>query len=344
MSIIGSMTRPTIMDVARKCGVSKTTVSVILNDSPASSRVPKETQDRVRATAESLGYRPNWRARALASRRTHMIGVLYAPPMPLIVRGNYEGIMAGINEVLSANKYHMLYVPLGERTDEWSQILLDQRMDGCLVLSRVREPLHQILEQRKLLASLVNADTDLPYPHVLADDYGGATMAVEHLLSLGHQRVAFLLGKQPPHYSVTQRQGGYEDVMRKQSSGGFVKVYADDGDQLVRDVKQMSPNERPTAVLVYTHFLAIKLLQKLWEAGLRVPQDLSVVTFGNAYPVEDVIPPLTAVALPTEQMGRNAAEMLLEQIETSGAAEPKREVMKETLVVRRSTGPVPSRG
>src|SRR4029453_10674994 len=121
------MPRPTIMDVARKCGVSKTTVSVILNESPASSRVPKDTQDRVRAAAEKLGARPNWPARALASRKTHTIGVLYAPPMPLVVRGNYEGIMVGINETLSKNRYHVMFVPLGEDPAERGDLLMDQR-------------------------------------------------------------------------------------------------------------------------------------------------------------------------------------------------------------------------
>ena len=99
--------------------------------------------------------------------------------------------------------------------------------------------------------------------------------------------------------------------------------------------------QRSTAVLVYTHYLAIKLLQKAWEAGLRVPNDLSVVTFSNSYPVEDVIPPLTTVALPTEEMGRMAAEMVLEQIETNGEAAPRRVVLKETLIVRKSTAPAP---
>ena len=100
MSIIDDMGRPTITDVAKKSGVSKTTVSVILNKSPASERVSRETQDRVRLVAEQLGYRPNWRACALSNQRTHTIGVLYTPPMPIVVRGNYEGIMIGINEVL----------------------------------------------------------------------------------------------------------------------------------------------------------------------------------------------------------------------------------------------------
>src|SRR4030095_11444737 len=141
MGIVTPMKRPTIQDVAQSCGVSKSTVSVILNDSPASTRVPPETQQRVRDAAVRLGYRPSWRARALASRRTHTIGVLYAPPMPLIVRGNYEGIMAGINETLTRHGYHMMFVPLGEDPATWGDLLMDQRLDGCLVLSRLYHPL-----------------------------------------------------------------------------------------------------------------------------------------------------------------------------------------------------------
>src|SRR3954467_10421735 len=183
------MVRPTIMDVARKCGVSKTTVSVILNDSPASSRVPKETQQRVRTIADELGYRPNWRARALANRRTHMIGVLYAPPMPLVVRGNYEGILAGIHEVLGAQGYHLLMVPLGDRPAEWEEILGDQRMGGAIVLSRLRKDLGELVMRFRLPVALVNADTSLPLPCVVPDDRGGAVDSTRHLIQLGHERI-----------------------------------------------------------------------------------------------------------------------------------------------------------
>jgi LacI family transcriptional regulator len=333
------------MDVARKCGVSKTTVSVILNESPASSRVPKETQDRVRAAAENLGYRPNWRARALASRKTHTIGVLYAPPMPLVVRGNYEGIMVGINEVLSQRGYHMLFVPLGENTDEWGRLLLDQRMDGCLVLSRLREPLGEIIKAGRLRAALVNADSDQNLPIVIADDYDGTMQMMEHLLSLGHKRITFLVGKQPPHYSLTQRRDAYKASMRDAGLEAHVNIVESDLDDFVAGLRSsIASNDvkkRPTAVLVYTHYLAIKLLQKCWEGGMRVPQDLSVATYSNAFPVEDVIPPLTTMALPTEQMGREAAEMVIEQVETDGAAQPRRAVLKETLIKRQSTAAPP---
>ena len=80
------------------------------------------------------------------------------------------------------------------------------------------------------------------------------------------------------------------------------------------------PDARPSAVIVYTHFMAMRLIRLLWEIGIKVPEELSVVTFSNASPVEDFIPPLTTMALPTEEMGRSAAEMVLEQINTQGKA------------------------
>ena len=338
MGIISQMGRPTINDVARKSGVSKTTVSVILNQSPASSRVSAETQDRVRKIAEQLGYRPNWRARALSSQRTHTIGVLYTPPMPIVVRGNYEGIMIGINEVVHEHGYHLLFVPLGEDPVEWESMLLDQRMDGCLVLSRMREPLPALLKKGRLPVTLVNAHSNHNLPTVIADDLEGAKESTRHLLSLGHRDIIFLLSHQPAHYSIDQRQQGYAEVMCEAGLHEHVRVFGGSVEEFAQWLKQSQP--RPTAVVVFTHFTAVKLLQVLWEMNLRVPDDLSITTFSNAYPVEDVIPPLTTVALLTEQMGRAAAEMLLEQIETGGTAAARCEVLKEQLIVRRSTAAV----
>jgi LacI family transcriptional regulator len=334
--MIQSMTRPTIADVARACGVSKTTVSVILNNSLASSsaRVSADTEQRVRDAAAKLGYLPSWRGRALSNQRTRMIGVLYAPPMPLVVRGNYEGIMAGINEILHKQGYHMLFVPLDEDPKAWGEVLLDQRMDGCVVLSRLREPLAALLKQGRLPCALVNADSDYPVPQVIADEYDGAQQSVRHLAELGHRKIAMLFGNAPPHFSVTQRQRGYSDAMR--DAGLSKQIQIIEG-PLEDFVKLMHSDLRPTAVIVYMHFFAMKLIRMLWESGIKVPEQLSVSTFNNASPIEDFIPPLTTMALPTEEMGRVAAQMVLEQIETSGKAPPRRAVLKEQLIVRKST-------
>ena len=338
MSIIDSMGRPTIKDVAAKSGVSKTTVSVILNQSPASARVSRQTQDRVKLVAEQLGYRPNWRARALSNQRTHTIGVLYTPPMPLIVRGNYEGIMIGINQVLHKEGYHLLLVPLGENPDEWGSVLLDQRMDGCLVLSRLRDPLPALLKKSRLPTTLVNADPAHGLPVVVADDYEGAVQCTQHLIKLGHREITFLLSHQPQHFSIELRQRGYTDAMTEAGLGAHVRIATDTLEDFAKGLR--SSSQRPTALVVFTHFTAVKLLQVLWDQGIRVPDDLSVATFSNAYPVEDCIPPLTTIALPTEEMVRAAANLLLEQINKGQEAEPRCITLKETLVERRSTAPL----
>jgi LacI family transcriptional regulator len=335
MSIVPSIARPTIMDVARKCGLSKTTVSIILNKAAGSARVPSETQDRVRAAALELGYQPSWRATALSRQRTHNIGVLYAPPMRLVLRGNYEGIMAGFNEVVHERGYHLLLVPLGDEPAGWGRILLDQRMDGCLVLSRLREPLGELVSQSRLPVALVNAETDRPLPQVIADEFDGALQNTRHLLELGHRRIGFFMGQQPPHFSVTRRQEGYMAAMLEAGLAEQVAVIGGELEAFV-DLLASDP-QRPTAVLVYNHYLAVKLLQLLWEAGLRVPQDLSVTTFADAYPVEDVIPPLTTMALPTEQMGRESARIIIEQIENGQDDAPPKVVLKQELIIRRST-------
>lgn len=334
--------RPTILDVARACGVAKSTVSVVLNQSPAANRVPEETRQRVRSVANRLGYRASWRGRALAARQTHMIGVLYVPPMPLIARGNYEGILSGINEVLQARGYHLLLMPLGNNPVEWRRVLLDQRIDGAIVLSRLLPELAEILVAAEVPVALVNADSDLDLPKVLADEYHGSRETMDYLFSLGHRRVKFLLGDQPPHYSVDQRLRGYRDAMEAAGVSALASVQeTGDAADFAEAFVAAAPADRSTAVVCYTHYLAIKLLQELWSRGVSVPRDLSVSCFSNAYPVADVVPPLTTVALATEQMGRTAAELVLEQVETGRRAPKRRVVLHTRLIVRQSTAGPP---
>jgi LacI family fructose operon transcriptional repressor len=183
----------------------------------------------------------------------------------------------------------------------------------------------------------VNADSELPLPLVIADDFQGSRDLTRHLLELGHTRIAFFLGDQPPHYSVTQRVGGYEEAMKQAGLEAQARVVKGALSGLVESFRSEAADHRPTAVITYTHHAAISLLRLMWEAGLNVPKELSVATFSNSYPVAEVIPPLTVMALPTEEMGRTAAELVLEQIATDGAAPPRRAVLTETLIVRKST-------
>jgi LacI family transcriptional regulator len=234
----------------------------------------------------------------------------------------------------------MMFVPLGEDPATWGDLLMDQRLDGCLVLSRLYDALAALLRQTRMPVALVNADTPLNLSVCIADELDGAAQNTQHLLELGHERIVFFLGDQPPHYSVTQRVGGYEQAMARAGKSAFARVVTGKIQDFAAAVIAQASQDRPSGIILYTHFAAISLLRLLWEAGIRVPQDISVATFSNSYPVADVIPPLTTAALPTEEMGRTAAEMVLEQIRTGGEAEPRRVVLKETLIVRKSTAPV----
>ncbi|HEX3355820.1 MAG TPA: substrate-binding domain-containing protein, partial [Tepidisphaeraceae bacterium] len=194
-----------------------------------------------------------------------------------------------------------------------------------------------LLKQSRLPVALVNAESDLPIPQVTADEYDGAHQSTRHLISLGHKKISFLIGKQPSHYSVTERQRGYTDTMRAAGLEQQISILLERSVEDFAALMQRGGADRPTAVIVYTHFMAMKLIRLLWEHGIKVPDELSVTTFSNASPVEDFIPPLTTMALPTEEMGRAAAEMVIEQIDSEGKAPARRLVLKETLIVRRST-------
>jgi DNA-binding LacI/PurR family transcriptional regulator len=189
--------------------------------------------------------------------------------------------------------------------------------------------------------TLVNADTELSHPVVIADDLQGSHDLTQHLLDLGHRRITFFLGDQPPHYSVTGRIDGYQQAMKAAGMNPYADVVKGNIQDFVAALTK-SAGERPTAVITYTHHAAISMLRLLWEAGVNVPRDISVATFSNSYPVAEMIPPLTVMALPTEDMGRTAAEMVLEQINTGGAAPPRRVGLQETLIVRKSTAPPPA--
>ena len=344
MSSIELMKRPTILDVARASGVAKSTVSVVLNGTPAADRVPEETRQRVRNVAGQLGYRASWRARVLAERKTHMIGIVYARPHRILLRGNYEGILNGIYEVFQARGYHLLMMPLGDNPVDWEKVLLDQRIDGALVLSKVHPVIRKIVADGRMPITLVNGETDFDMPMVMADEMGGARATMEHLLSLGHKRICFLLGQQPEHYSVHQRTSGYKQAMVEAGLESHVKVL-DTASALTDFADRFAASsvaERPTAVMCYNHYMAITLLRELWERGVCVPRDISVTGFSNAYPVDEVIPPLTTVALATEQMGRTAAELVLAQIESKERLPATRVVLNTNLIIRKSTAAPPA--
>ena len=333
---------PTIEHVAAYCNVSVSTVSKALSPPDPRYQVSAATRQRVRDAAEKLGYRPNFNAKALARGRTHSIGILYSGENA-ILRGAFNELLLSLTQTLRRLRYQLLFVPVTEDENDWRNVLEDHRVDGCIVSHGLSESLSASLSRNRVPTVLINFEAAAPLPHLLFDDAGGAKLATDHLLELGHKRISFFFTPprttRPLGQSVSLRREGFMQTMSDAGRASGASSF--EGDAVAMADQIARAKSPPTAVIAYSHREAVALLHELWKRGKRVPRDVSVVAFNDVYPVEQTNPPLTVVALPLADMGAAAAEQLVKLIESRGAEGDAPAALKivlaERLIVRGST-------
>jgi len=336
--------RVRIHDVARRCGLSITTVSQALNLRADQCRVSQQTRMIVQRAANELGYRPSRMARGLAKGQSFTVGILAWSVAP---GGIYSEVISVLSETLATRGYHPILAPVNDRVEAWVQTMLDEQVDGCVVLNNVKAPLRIALSGARLPVVLVNVESDLPAPQILIDDILGMRTLVEYLLSLGHRRIEFFnsgtedlkVPVKDRHYGLRHREQSYRETLA--AAGGKPRVVEIDCETYVAQLVAMPPHERPTAVICFWHRLAMRLMRMLWERGLRVPEDISVATFNDPPELVDFIPPITTVALPERELGKRAATVLLDRLSGLGEQLPpgQREYLPPKLMVRGSTAP-----
>ncbi len=333
------MKRPTIMDVALASGVSKTTVSKVMNVPAELLDVPASTRDRVLKASRELGYQPSWRARAFARGKTHAIGLVHVEAVPMFVGELWQGMVAALIDSLHDAGYDAQFVP-ASGGDRWKQLLMDQRLDGCVIFHELLPEVAETLQRAKLPAVLLNA-SDPRYTSVVPDDRQGARDLTEYLLKLGHQRIAFIdLAKTARHFSFRERRGGFLDTMTAAGLKESAVLISESRDEAMRQLLAVQTDI--TAVITYSDNVALPVMHELWRRGIRVPDDLTVVTFNDVPITRLSNPPLTTVSIPAAEIGRRAAELIVKQIESPEEADPKsradrRVVLPETLIVRESS-------
>ena len=328
---------PTIQDVARESGYSSSAVSVALNWRPGQrSTISAATRERIRETASRLGYRPSHRAKALASRKSWQIAILYAAPMGPVPSGAFKPFAEHLDEMLGAHKFQPVFIRVGASTESWMDAIGDRRFDGVILLCDAPPRVADWIRDQALPAVTINSRPASPASCIYVDDHDGACQLVRHLIGLGHRRISFFVARQVhEHSSVTNRIAGYRDTMR---AAGLEpdEPFVGPIDAFVERIR--TGPYRPTAVVDYEHWTAIRLQQTLWRAGLRVPDDFSIGTFNDTYPVDAVTPALTTIGMPAREMSEAVVEMLLGQIEGTGRAAQQRE-FKMYLTARESTAP-----
>jgi LacI family transcriptional regulator, galactose operon repressor len=335
------MTSTTMKRIAAELGVSITTVSKVLNHH---ADIGEATRARVLARVEELGYRPNAVARSLTLRRTHTVGVV----IPDLMHSFFVEIVAGLESVASARGYGLLLCSSGEnpRKERSELEMLRARQVDGIILASVHAPGNTELLQRvtALGGVLVMIDRD-DHPRVrchrvLTDDELVGKIATEHLVAQGRRAVAHIAG--PPITHAKRREAGYVAALREARlepdptwivQSGFMEA---DGYQAMRTLLALDPPI--DAVFAANDPAAIGAMKAVWDAGLDVPKDIAIVGAGDIAHGDLLRVPLTTVGWSKEELGRKAAELLLEQISSPDTTTFRRVVIPPRLVVRESCG------
>lgn len=336
-----------IRDVAKLAGVSVTTVSHVLNETPH-TRVAEETRNRVREAAQSLGYGPNRVAQALRTRRSGLVGLLSEE----IATTPHAGrIILGAQEAARAHDLTLVIVNAerGNHADAHRadvQALIDRQVDAVLYATMYHREIAVPPNLPVLPAVLIDAtDGTGRLPSVVPDEVGGAVAAVRHLVEAGHRRIAFL-NNDDDVPATRGRLAGYRQVLDEHGIpyadelvGESVSEPAE-GYELAKEVLARS---RPTALFCYNDRMAMGAYRAARELGLNIPADLSIVGFDNQEIIAaNLAPGLTTVALPHYEMGAWALETAVEMLAvgSDGSAGPFEPVLLPCpLVPRDSVAP-----
>jgi len=334
------MPSTTMKRIAAELGVSITTVSKVLNDR---TDIGEATRARVLAKVEELGYRPNAVARSLTLRRTHTLGVV----IPDLMHSFFVEIVAGLEAVVSARGYGLLLCssnedPRKERSE--LDMLRARQVDG-IVLASVHAPGNADLLQRLSThgTGLVMIDRD-DHPRVrchrvLTDDEQVGELATTHLVNQGRRAIAHLAG--PPIVHARRREEGYRKALAAHGfsprsewivPAGFMER---DGYQAMRQLLAARPGI--DAVFAANDPAAIGAMKAIWEAGRKVPDDIAVVGAGDIAHGDLLRVPLTTVSWSKEELGRRAAELILDQIGPHPKGPFRRVIVPPRLVVRASS-------
>ncbi|HET7726551.1 MAG TPA: LacI family DNA-binding transcriptional regulator [Candidatus Limnocylindrales bacterium] len=330
----------TISDVARRAGVSAMTVSRVINGSGHTS---PDARARVEQAIAELGYVPNAVARHLRSKRSKTIGLVITD----ITNPFFTSIARGAEDVAGPHGFGVLFCNTDEsEADEvaYVSMLLQRQIDGVLLVpASASSRSIKLLRDRHVPVVVLDRRVRAPSVDVVrGDSEGGAYGLVRHLVSLGHRRIAALAGPREVSTSI-DRVEGYQraladvgvpldpDLVR---FGGYQEAA---GHAMAREV--LAHAQPPTAIFAGNNFIAAGVLAAVRECGLRVPDDISLVAFDDLPSAWTADPFLTVAVQPAYELGRRAAELLLERLH-GGEARPAREVVLPVeLLVRRSSGP-----
>jgi DNA-binding LacI/PurR family transcriptional regulator len=327
----------TIYEIAERAGVSSSTVARILRgDVKESHRRSAETAERIRRLASEMGYRTNLRARAFSRGRTGGIGLLYTDDA-WIFEGMNTAVVNSLVRSLQKAGYHLVFAPIDE-SGAWEEIVLGGQIDGGVVFQTLPAEVRAAVRDRHLPVVLLGDDSDPTVSQVIVDDFAGAYAATKHLIGLGHQRILLFVHEAiKPHCSVAERLAGYRAAMAEAGLESNECLQAPEEDAVDTIIRG---EPRPSAVVCYSNLEATLVVHAMWQYGVAIPGDLSVIGFNDIFATRYMTPPLTTVGYDAAKIGELGARLVLKKINASSDdRQPTVLTVKPKLKVRSSTGP-----
>ncbi|HOG45768.1 MAG TPA: LacI family DNA-binding transcriptional regulator [Anaerolineae bacterium] len=335
-----------IKDVAKRAGVSTATVSYVLNNRESISQA---TRERVLQAARELGYRPSVIAQGLQAGQSRMLGYSWKPSLPDQYNPILDRFLQSMAEAATRHGYHILALPapsISNEVEVYRELVRTNRVDGLILSATNRNDprIRYLLDERFPFVAFGRSNPEWDFAWVDVDGSAGLRLAVEHLLALGHRRIACLAW---PASSLTgqHRLEGYMQAMAAAGlavdSSWMVRVVENDYEgayQATRQMLAMGEGRRPSAIACVSDLIAAGALNAATDMGLEVGRDVAVAGFDDAPIAHYIRPPLTSIRQPLAEVAERAVQMLLALVH--GELPAERQVLLEPqLIVRASTQP-----
>jgi len=332
-------------DVASKAGVSRTTVSFVLNNTPGKT-ISEETRQRVLEAASELGYEPNVNAQRLAMIRDKAVGLFICQSQSIISDSYVIRLIEGMSQILNRKRYSLILQPLRITEHNYVEIARADDLDGVVLLN-AHEDDGGIGELKDAGFPLVVIGT-LADPSIVQVDIDNRSAAAEmtsYLLSLGHQRIGMIIHAPLVFHAARERLAGFRDALEAAGvayDGNYVRVadYTEESGFIAMN-ELLALDQRPTAVFAGNDMMAYGAYKALRDAGIAIPGDTSVVGFDDDYLSRYLNPGLTTMSLPAAGLGSIAAGMVAQQIvaverHSRAGVGPRQTILPTHMTVRSS--------
>lgn len=325
-----------IVDIANKVGVSRGTVDRALH---GRGRIDEAMREKILRVAAEMNYRPNTLARSLKTNKSGLIGVL----MPSVMNSFFSEIIQGISEASSRANIALVFCLVDDDTpvDKFLSLLLEKRVDGVILSPFTNRNATEFLCEQLVDEDVPVVSITQPVDHpnvtyVMSDNIGGGYTATDHLIKLGHKKIAYVSFSDTDYISA-QRYEGYKVAMEEDGASNTLCSITAETMNNVSVERLLCLPDRPTAIFASTDLLAASIIKQLQDSGLRVPEDISVVGFDDLFICTLVTPDITTIRQPKRELGLAAFEQL-SKLAGGGTAENL--VLDVELVVRKSTASI----